>query len=392
MTEQPGAWRRVTGGWRRLPGPAKDALLAGLLWLCVLLLPLLDTLSLSLADSLPAPTPVAVATHIGFATLLCAPLLVRRRFPVLSTAAIAAVMILAFVLRIPLFHGGLPVIVGFIAATSAAYYRTGWWRLLLAAIIACATLATGFIGRQVPTASDLFLLVSSTLLPVTLGWVLRLQRDRTRELIRLREITHRQARAEDHTRIAREVHDSVGHHLSSIRLRAVGALADPATPAAEPLRAIADTSAQALAEIRRLLGLLQADLADPPVPVADLQALAREASDRNRTVTVAIGPKVADAIPHDAFRIVQESVTNAVRHGAAGDVRISLEQLDSALIVTVIDNGAGRPGTPVKAGFGLAGMAQRVHRAGGTFVAGPREPHGWSVRAVLPPSGAPEFP
>lgn len=390
MTERPGAWRRVTDTLRRLPAPAKDGLLAGALWLCVLLLPLLDTITQPRAAALPEPTPAAIATHLGFATLLCAPLLARRRFPVLSTAAVGAVMIIAFALRIPLFHGGLPVIVGFIAATSAAYYRTGWWRLLLAAIIAAATVATGIIGRQTPTASDLFLLVSSTLLPVTLGWVLRLQRDRTRELIRLREATHRQARAEDHTRIAREVHDSVGHHLSSIRLRAVGALADPATPAEQPLQAIADASAQGLTEIRRLLELLRADQAAPPVPLADLRALAKDAGDRTRAVTVTIGPDVPDPFPHDAYRVVQESLTNAVRHASARSVRVGLRREGTSLIITVDDDGRARPGTPTTPGHGLPGMAQRVHRAGGGFVAGPRAPHGWTVRATFPLAGTEE--
>lgn len=389
MTGRAGRWQRATDGWRRLPAPAKDGQLTGGLWLCVVLLPLLDALTLDSARPLPALTPVTAAVHLGFATLLCAPLLIRRRYPILSTAVVGAVVVLASALRIPLFHGGLPVIVGFIAATSAAYYRTGWWRLAVAAIIAAATVSTGLIAWRVPVASDLFLLLSSTLLPITLGWVLRLQRDRTGELIRLREATHRQARAEDHTRIAREVHDSVGHHLSSIRLRAVGALADPTTPPEEPLRSIADTSAQALGEIRRLLGLLQAELADPPVPVADLRALAREAGSPDRRITVSIDPNVPETIPHDAFRIVQESVTNAVRHAAAGEVRVTVDQDDDALIITVVDDGTGRPGATVTPGFGLAGMAQRAHRAGGSFVAGPRSQHGWSVRAVLPRAAEP---
>ncbi|MFC7619644.1 sensor histidine kinase [Microlunatus sp. GCM10028923] len=380
MTARPGSWQRVAGRWRRLPTPARDALPAGVLWLCAALLPLLDS-----STRAAEPTLAAVAVHLGFTTLLCAPLLVRRRFPVLTAVAVGAVMIMALALRIPLFHGGLPMIVAFIAAASASYYRTGWWRLLLAVMIAGATAAAGLLGGQTPTATDLFLLVSSTLLPITLGWVLRLQRDRTRELIRLREAAHRQARAEDHTRIAREVHDSVGHHLSSIRLRAVGALADRTTPTDEPLQAIADTSAQALAEIRRLLDLLRADEPAPPVPLADLNALARDAGEPpHRTVTVAIGPDVPATVPHDAYRIVQESVTNAIRHASARSIRVGLEHDTGSLIITVDDDGTARPGTPTTAGFGLPGMAQRVHRAGGSFVAGPREPHGWSVRAALP--------
>ncbi len=377
-------------GWRRLPPLGQDAILTALAWLCVVALPPLDVLTKP--DGRPAAEPVTlsgIALHLVVATLLCAPLLARRRFPILSTAAIGAVMVLAVVFKIPLFLGGLPVLVGFGAATSAAYYRTGRWRLLLAVIIAACTLASRTGAERLPAASEIFMLAAMTLLPITLGWMLRLQRDRARELIRLREATHRQRRAEDRTRVAREVHDSVGHHLSSIRLRAVGALAERSTPADEPLRSIAETSAVAIGEIRRLLDLLRNDDPAPPVPVAELRALARDVSDRHRTVAVLVDQTCPDSVPHDAFRVVQESVTNVIRHSGARTASIGLTCEQGTLVITVDDDGSARPGTKINSGFGLPGMAQRVHRGGGTFVAGPRSPHGWSVRATFPTGTAP---
>lgn len=380
------AWRRpwhgVITGWRRLSPLGQDAILAVVAWLCVVALPPLDVLTK--AEGRAPVTPAGLVLHMIIAACLCAPLLARRRYPILSTVAVGTVMVLAVAFRIPLFLGGLPVLVGFAAATSAAYYRTGRWRLLLAVIIAGCTLGSGLLGQRTPTASDVFMLITITLLPITLGWMLRLQRDRARELIRLREATHRQLRAEDRTRIAREVHDSVGHHLSSIRLRAVGALADRSTPADEPLRSIADTSAVAIGEIRRLLDLLRDDEPAPPATIAEIRALARDVSGRDRTVTVRVDRSAPDTVPHDAFRVVQESVTNVIRHSEARTASVGLTREGDTLVVTVEDDGTARPGTPITAGFGLPGMAQRVHRGGGSFLAGPRSPHGWSVRATFP--------
>ncbi|WP_152365223.1 sensor histidine kinase [Microlunatus speluncae] len=378
----------VPAAWRRLPALGQDAILAATAWLIIVLLPALDRLT----DAGP-PNPVPwtagdLGLHIAVVTCLCAPLLVRRRFPILSTVTIGAVMVLAGTLGVPTFRGGLPVLIGFVAATSASYYRGGWWRPALAALIVIF-LWFGLVGRLTPAASDVFMVLASALLPVTLGWVLRMQRDRAREQAQLREATHRRIRAEDHTRIAREVHDSVGHHLSSIRLRAVGALADRSSAAAEPLQSIADTSAVALAEIRRLLELLRADEPAPPVPLAELRALAREAGDQLPAITVEVDSACPERIPHDAFRVVQESVTNVIRHSGASTARIVLARDGGTLVLTVDDDGPARPGTAITPGHGLPGMAQRVHRAGGAFVAGPRAPHGWSVRATFPlPTGA----
>jgi len=383
---------RPLAGWRRLPALGQDAILAAIAWLIMVLLPALDTLTQVTGQPAPGPwSPGDLALHLIVVSCLCAPLLARRRFPILTMLAIAAVIVLAAILGLPTFRGGVPVLIGFVAATSAAYYRRGWWRLALAVTIVGCTVAFGWIDDRAPAASDVLMVLATSLLPVTLGWMLRVQRDRAQELVQLREATHRRIRAEDHTRIAREVHDSVGHHLSSIRLRAVGALADRSSPTDVPLQSIADTSAVALGEIRRLLDLLRADVPAPPVPVADIRALARDASDQQRAVTVEVDRACPESVPHDAFRVIQESVTNVIRHSDASTARIGLAADDGTLVVTVDDDGTARPGTAITPGFGLPGMAQRVHRTGGAFFAGPRAPHGWSVRAAftLPSAAAP---
>ncbi len=375
---------RPLAGWRRLPALGQDTILAGTAWLIMVLLPVLDALPQVAENPAPSPSsPASLAMHIVVVTCLCAPLLARRRFPILTLVAIGAVMVLSTLLGLATFRGGVPVLVGFVAATSAAYHRSGWWRLVPAAIIVGGTLTIVWTEGRVPAASDLFLVLSTSLLPITLGWMLRVQQDRARELVQLREATHRRIRAEDHTRIAREVHDSVGHHLSSIRLRAVGALADRSSPTDAPLQSIADTSAVALTEIRRLLDLLRADEPAPPVTVEDIRALARDASDHRRAVTVEIDRACPESVPHDAFRVIQESVTNVIRHSGAATARIGLAADDGTLVVTVDDDGTARPGATITPGFGLPGMAQRVHRTGGAFFAGPRAPHGWSVRAAF---------
>ncbi len=390
ISAQHRAWPRPLAGWRRLPALGQDAILAATAWLIMVLLPALDTLTQVAGQPAPGPWSTAdLAAHVVVVSCLCAPLLARRRFPIIAMLAIGAVMVLASLLGLPTFRGGVPIMVGFVAATSAAYYRTGWWRLALVVIIVGCTVSFGWVDDRALAASEVFLVLATSLLPITLGWMLRVQRDRTHELVQLREATHRRIRAEDHTRIAREVHDSVGHHLSSIRLRAVGALADRSSPTDVPLQSIADTSAVALAEIRRLLELLRAAEPDPAVPVDDIRGLARDASDQHRTVTVEVDRTCPETVPHDAFRVIQESVTNVIRHSDATTARIGLARAGGTLVVTVDDDGTGRPGATITPGFGLPGMAQRVHRAGGAFFAGPREPHGWSVRAAFTlPSGA----
>ncbi|WP_454850564.1 sensor histidine kinase [Promicromonospora soli] len=214
----------------------------------------------------------------------------------------------------------------------------------------------------------------------------------------------RTAVASERLRIARELHDVLAHSLSAINVQAgVGLHLLEKNPgqAREALSNIRDTSKDALAEVRTVLGIVREgasppapgtlpDDAAPLAPTWDLTALHRLADQARADgldVAVELGPDVADLPDHLAgvvHRVVQESLTNVRRH-APSAFRVILRVTGSnGVTVVVADDGVGSGG-PVEPGYGLLGMRERVEGAGGTLSAGPRpDGPGWEVRATLP--------
>jgi signal transduction histidine kinase len=208
------------------------------------------------------------------------------------------------------------------------------------------------------------------------------------------EETRRRVDAE-RMRIARELHDVVAHSMAMINVQATAAgmqLADDPASAAEAIQAIRGASKSGLRELRTILQVLrQVDGESPAVPVPDLRAIAAlvEATSAAGTPTtlqlveppVPLSPPVALA----AYRIVQESLTNVVRHAGRVPATVSLRQDGGYLHVDVVNDGGAAPaacgdGT----GTGLAGMRERAAALGGTLEAGPRPEAGFAVRARLP--------
>lgn len=200
----------------------------------------------------------------------------------------------------------------------------------------------------------------------------------------------------ERARIAHELHDVVAHHVSLIALQADAArLTTPGMPAegAQKLVAIGDTARTALAEMRRLLGVLREDAGSEPESVRHPQPGLHQVQDLLDDIRET-GPSGARLIvsghvaPLDpsieltAYRIVQEALTNARRHATGAAVDVELEYGADALVVRVRDNGPG-PGTaPV--GHGLAGMQERAAMVGGALATGAGPFGGFVVRAVLP--------
>jgi len=198
----------------------------------------------------------------------------------------------------------------------------------------------------------------------------------------------------ERARIARELHDVVAHHLSMISLQAEAArLSTPGLPAEEATRlsAIGDSARTALAEMRRLLGLLREDAGDSPneAPQPGLEHLndlvdgVRDSSRASYRLIVR-GP-VAPLDPGlelTAYRVVQEALTNARRHAPGASVDVELTYTGDALRLRVRDNGPG-PGTAA-AGHGLMGMRERISMVGGSLVAGAAPRGGFLVEAHLP--------
>ncbi|WP_129782726.1 sensor histidine kinase [Promicromonospora panici] len=214
----------------------------------------------------------------------------------------------------------------------------------------------------------------------------------------------RTAVASERLRIARELHDVLAHSLSAINVQAgVGLHLLEKNPgqAREALSNIRDTSKDALAEVRTVLGIVREgasppasvtlpDDAAPLTPTWDLTALHRLADQARADgldVVVELGPDVAELPDHIAgvvHRVVQESLTNVRRHAPSAR-RVTLRVTRGDGITVVVADDGVLSGGPVEPGYGLLGMRERVEGAGGTLTAGPRpDGPGWEVRATLP--------
>ncbi|TDW22680.1 sensor histidine kinase [Kribbella kalugense] len=202
----------------------------------------------------------------------------------------------------------------------------------------------------------------------------------------------REIRNQERVALARELHDTVAHHISAIAVQAQagGVVAGPQPEkAAEVLAAIEREASRTLAEMRSMVRVLREDEAvgySPQLGVADLPALAR--ADATPTVEVSLeGSLTRLARPVDAalYRLAQESLTNAVRHArSATRVGIDVRREGDAVRLRVSDDGRSEPGPAPGPGFGLLGMAERAKLLGGSLSAGPRPGGGWVVEAVLP--------
>jgi signal transduction histidine kinase len=244
---------------------------------------------------------------------------------------------------------------------------------------------------------------------------------RTEELERDRELLAREAVAMERARIARELHDVVAHHVSVMVIQAGAAqatLPPGADTTAQSLEAVRQTGREAMAEMRRLLGLLRSDgplenapvqggansgqagatadvSADParsPQPgLADLESLADRTREAGLIVDLEVlhPARVPAGVDLSAYRIVQEALTNTLRHAGVGArVHVCVDHQPDELIVEIVDDGRGRRPAIERArnevGHGLLGMRERVALFGGSLSAGPRPEGGFRVAARFP--------
>jgi signal transduction histidine kinase len=202
-----------------------------------------------------------------------------------------------------------------------------------------------------------------------------------------------EAIVEERARIARELHDVIAHSVSVMVVQAGAAQEvlkrDPAL-AVEPLEAVQETGRQALVEMSRLVGLLREDNAElgltPQPGLGDLDALLAQVREAGLPVDVTIvGERRTLPLGVDlsAYRVVQEALTNALKHAGRARAQVSLRFERDALEVEILDDGDGS-GTAHSGGHGLVGMHARVSVFGGDFTAGPRSEGGFAVRARLP--------
>jgi signal transduction histidine kinase len=276
-----------------------------------------------------------------------------------------------------------------LAAALAAFVT-----LLLADVIAGATLTVGGV------ASRLLFAVGLTAFGLFIGarraYAEQL-RARARDLERERELLAERAVDEERVRIARELHDAIAHHVSLLVVQA-GAVRE-SLPPDSPTRKLADSMAgtgrQALDEMRSMLGVLRtagqgAVVERSPQPgVADIKALVEQTrlADVDAELVVE-GPvrTLPVGVGLSAYRIVQESLTNVVKHAGPARARVLVRYLPDALELEIADDGRGSVNGSGRspAGHGIVGMRERVTLYGGDLYAGPEPDRGWRVHAMLP--------
>ncbi|QBJ94683.1 sensor histidine kinase [Rhodococcus sp. ABRD24] len=221
-------------------------------------------------------------------------------------------------------------------------------------------------------------------------------RDRAVHLEYERDQQSALAAAAERARISREMHDIVAHHLTVMIALSEGAVAVSAVSperGIEVMRTVSATGRRALADTRKLLGALRVDEQENdgglgPVPdLAELEVLIERVSAAGLTTTLQVhgtSPDVPAAVQLTVYRLVQEALTNTLKHcGPGAQASVRLQHLPGELRVDVDDDGAGAAATLAGVGSGLIGMRERVHACGGDMHAGPRQSVGWSVSARL---------
>jgi signal transduction histidine kinase len=217
---------------------------------------------------------------------------------------------------------------------------------------------------------------------------------RYRSSARLRGLD--QAKLREREQLARELHDTVAHHVSAIAVQAqAGRTVAESRPEAvlDALVVVEKEASRALTEMRTIVGALrrgeQSDLAPQP-GVADIERLARSAGNAPHVDVTLTGDldELPASVDAALYRLAQESVTNALRHARhATLVHVVVTGDDDSVRITIWDDGDARPaGAASSPGFGLLGMAERARLLGGTFEAGPNRDGGWTVHAELPKS------
>jgi len=336
--------------------------------------------------------------------LVGAPLVLRRRAPLLTWLATCAGIALAESLLTVHSRGSPPQGLEFTVPLLAAAYSLGAHASLRRAVAGLAVAAPvvpeisymGALGLVSSQHSYLSVVELASLEPLAFwvaGVLVRARRQAAALTARSAALQRQaeQAAAAERARIGRELHDIIAHHLSVVVLHAAGARAaggaDPAT-----LEEIEHSGRQALTETRRLFGVLRdpdQETGRAPQPgIRELPALAGRLRAAGLKVSLSIdGDHAAlpPAVNVSAYRIVQEALTNVLKHAGPARAEVTVGCADGAVTIEVTDDGAGNPAPPGPAGGqGLAGMRERVALFGGDLRAGPRPGGGFTVRARLP--------
>jgi len=316
---------------------------------------------------------------------------------------IAAVVALAFVLACVAVDSALvgPAVIVALGLVGVASSRTeiraaGTLGLLSGLVMTACALSQSDGDRPALAAISGF---AVGVLPALAGERLRGERVRTREaresarrIEELRDRDVQRAVAEERLRIARDVHDITGHHLSAISLQAAGGGRQTTDSAARSgFERIHRLTTEALGQTKRSLGVLRQEpesaTVAPPPRLAQVERLLEPARAAGIEVELRIegdARELSELVEMCAYRVVQESLTNVVRHARAESARVRIDYGAEQLELAVEDDGAGDRDGGARPGSGIEGMRERVALVGGSLSAGPEQAGGWSVRATLP--------
>jgi signal transduction histidine kinase len=388
----------------------------------------LGLLSVRTAYDVTVATPhrFRFAAGVACMAVLCIPLSVRRRLPPVTLACVTASVVGGTVFGVS--DEGIVATVAFIAIYSVGAYcrpRVANWARGVCIGVLFGDLLWVLLFRQLDLGHSKASVVGSGLLSVgsnlfffvaawAIGDVARTARERAAQLAErnaevqaAHEVIAQQAVLDERVRIAREVHDVVAHHVSVMGVQAGAArrvMARSPEQAAEVLSGIEASSRQAVVELQRLLGFLRSDGAVPEAGVAPpqpglwaLDAMVAQLHEAGLGVTVerrGDERPLPASVDLSAYRVVQEGLTNALKHGGAGTrATVRLTYAPDGLRLEIVDDGRGRSNgrgerpiadPPAAPGHGLVGMRERVALHGGRFTAARGRGSGFEVTADFP--------
>jgi signal transduction histidine kinase len=389
----------------RLPAQVQDALLAVFVaWFQI------EGTHLVQVDQ--QARPLVEPAYLGYLLLIVSGLvlLVRRRWPVAVFATVVAVSLAYYAAGYPDGPGW----VGLFVATYTLTAHGDGHRSLQIVAAGIAVLTVGWLLtadlQPLNAAGWVFFRIGTFIMVAAVGEVVRMARvlaaqaqERAERAEQTREQEAQRRVDAERLRIAREVHDTVAHAIAVINVQAgvtAHVLDKRPQQARETLEVIEQTSARALEELRATLGVLRDASEDdrrarsPGLDqLEELAGLAREAGLDVKVEVASPPSELPSAVEQAAYRILQESITNAIRHAGPAHVVIALSYGAGELELRVADDGRGlrEPHGAQGAGRGIAGMRERAALLGGKLTAGPRPGGGFQVlaRLPLPPKGAP---
>ena len=356
------------------------------------LIVMLAALALAEASFDPSQRPRGVT--VPFAFLWTLPLLFRRRFPLGTPVAVLVVLGVEAFLADEAVTSSQANGVAIITAFGVLGFHPDLRSALLGAAIGYLSMVAIVLDDR-PRAAGTAAIFAVTAVAWAVGRALGERGRRAAALERRADRLEREqtaAVAEERGRIARELHDVIAHSVSVMTVQAGAARLlldeDPAR-ARQSLVAVEETGRQALGEMRRLLGILRGDEHEtqlaPQPGIADMDALVEQVRAAGLPVDLVVEgePKgLAPGVDLAVYRVVQEALTNALKHAGAARAHVAIRYEERALELVVVND--GHVSHNGRVGHGLIGMRERVALYGGEFQAGPRSEGGYAVRARLP--------